>query len=156
MAHKYQEFEFSYEAINPSLENSINENVEKVNASTSCDDLLINANATNALPELAPSREKELMDQVASLKSSVEKLSRGEYIHKEILFNNARDYGKRGLGSFPEPNQGTTPSPEIKTSFIKEVGSYCQHCQVTGHHTRKCPLPSRRFPTLPKNYSSMH
>ena len=44
------------------------------------------------------------MDQVASLKSSVEKLSRGEYIHKEILFNNARDYGKRGLGSFPEPN----------------------------------------------------
>ena len=42
------------------------------------------------------------MDQVASLKSSVEKLSRGEYIHKEILFNNARDYDKRGLGSFPE------------------------------------------------------
>ena len=67
------------------------------------------------MPELAPSREKELMDQVASLKSSVEKLSRGEYTHKEILFNNPRDYGKRGLGSFPEPNQGTTPSPEIKT-----------------------------------------
>ena len=57
------------------------------------------------MPELAPSREKELMDQMASLKSSVEKLSRGEYIHKEILFNNARDYGKRGLGSFPEPNK---------------------------------------------------
>jgi hypothetical protein len=76
------------------------------------------------------------MDQVARLKSSVEKLSRGEYIHKEILFNNARDYGKRGLGSFPEPNMATTPSPEIKTSFIKKVGSYCQHCQVTGHHTR--------------------
>ena len=122
----------AYEAIDPSLKNSINENIEKVNASTSCDDLLINANATNIMPELAPSREKELMDQVAILKSSVEKLSRGEYIHKEILFNNARDYGKRGLGSFPEPNIATTPSPEIKTSFIKEVGSYCQHCQVTG------------------------
>ena len=94
------------------------------------------------------------MDQVASLKSSMEKLSRGEYIHKEILFNNARDYGKRGLSSFPEPNQGTTP-PEIKTGFIKEVGSYCQHCQVTGHHTRECTLPSRPLPTLPKNYSSM-
>ena len=64
------------------------------------------------------------MDQVASLKSSVEKLSSGEYIHKEILFNNARDYGKRGLGSLLKPNQGTTPSPEIKISFIKEVGSY--------------------------------
>ena len=156
MAYKYQELEFAYEAIDPSLENFVNETIEKVNASTSCDDLLIDANATNILPKLALSREKELMDQVASLKSSVEKLSRGEYIHKEILFNNARDYGKRGLGSFPEPNQGTTPSPEIKTSFIKEVGSYCQHCQVTGHHTRECPLLSRPFPTLPKNYSSMH
>ena len=72
----------SYEAIDPSLQNSINENVEKVNASTSCDDLLIDANATNVLPKLAPSKEKELMNQVVSLKSSVEKLSRGEYIHK--------------------------------------------------------------------------
>ena len=155
LAHKYQELEFAYEAIDPSLENSINENIEKVNASTSCDDLLNDACATNVVPELAPSREKELMDQVASLKSSVEKLSRGEYIHKEILFNNARDYGKRGLGSFPEPNIATTPSPEIKISFIKEVGSYCQHCQVTGHHTRECTLPSRPLPKLPKNYSSM-
>ena len=111
MAHKYQELEFAYEAIDPSLENSVNETIEKVNASTSCDDVLINANATNIVPKLVPSREKELMDQVASLKSSVEKLSRGEYINKEILFNNARDYGKRGLGSFPEPNIATTPSP---------------------------------------------
>ena len=106
MAHKYQELEFAYESIDPSLENFVNETIEKVNASTSYDDLLIDANATNIVHELAPSREKDLMDQVASLKSSVEKLSRGEYIHKEILFNNARDYGKRGLGSFPEPNQG--------------------------------------------------
>ena len=90
LAHKYQELEFAYEAIDPSLENFAHETIEKVNASTSCDDLLINANATNALPKLAPSREKELMDQVASLKSSVEKLSRGEYIHKEILFNQGR------------------------------------------------------------------
>jgi len=68
--------------------------VVKVNASTSCDDLLIDDNATNVLPKLVPSREKELMDQVASLKISVDKLSRGEYKHKEILFNNARDFGK--------------------------------------------------------------
>ncbi|PVH32162.1 hypothetical protein PAHAL_9G335900 [Panicum hallii] len=152
LAHKYQELEFAYEVIDPSLEKVVH---EKVNASTSCDDLLIDAYATNVVPKLASSREKELMDQVASLKSSVEKLSRGEYIHKEILFNNARDYGKRGLGSFPEPNMATTPSPEIKTSFIKEVGSYCQHCQVTGHHTRECTLPSRPLPKLPKSYSSM-
>jgi hypothetical protein len=155
LAHKYQELEFAYEAIDPSLEKFAHETFEKINASNSCDDLLINANATNIVPELAPYREKELMDQVASLKSSVEKLSRGEYIHKEILFNNARDFGKRGLGSFSEPNIATTPSPEIKISFIKEVGSYCQHCQVTGHHTRECTLPSRSLPNLPKNYSSM-
>ncbi|PVH66706.1 hypothetical protein PAHAL_1G321900 [Panicum hallii] len=152
LVHKYQELEFAYEVIDPSLEKFAH---EKVNASTSCDDLLIDAYATNVVPKLASSREKELMDQVASLKSSVEKLSRGEYIHKEILFNNARDYGKRGLGSFPEPNMATTPSPEIKTSFIKKVGSYCQQCQVTGHHTRECTLPSRPLPKLPKNYSSM-
>ena len=60
MAHKYQELEFAYEAIDPSLENFINETIEKVNASTSCDDLLINANATNIVPELAPSREKAI------------------------------------------------------------------------------------------------
>ena len=70
LAHKYQELEFAYDAIDLSLENSINENIEKVNASTSCDDLL-NANVTNIVPELAPSREKELMDQVASLKRRI-------------------------------------------------------------------------------------
>ena len=58
LAHKYQELEFAYEAIDPSLENSINKNIEKVNDSTSCDDLLNDANATNVVSELAPSREK--------------------------------------------------------------------------------------------------
>ena len=58
LAHKYQELKFAYEAIDPSLENFINETIEKVNASTSCDDLLINVNATNIVPELAPSRKR--------------------------------------------------------------------------------------------------
>ena len=53
MAHKYQEFEFAYEAIDSSLENSTNENLVKVNDSTSCDDLLISEDATNVLPKLA-------------------------------------------------------------------------------------------------------
>ena len=55
---------------------------------------------TNDLSKDFASREKELMDQVASLRSSVEKLSRGELKHKEILFTNARDYGKKGLVHF--------------------------------------------------------
>ena len=41
LAHKYQELEFVYEAIDPSLENFVNETIETVNASISCDDLLI-------------------------------------------------------------------------------------------------------------------
>ena len=57
------------------------------------------------MPKIVASREKELMDQVASLRTNVEKLTRGELKHKEILFTNARDYGKKGLGSFSEPNK---------------------------------------------------
>ena len=83
------------------------------------------------------------------------KLSRGQYLHQEMLFHHTRGFGKRGLGSFPEPNEAATPSPEIKKCFIKEVGSYCQHCEITGHHTRECPRPSRPLPTLPTNFKSM-
>jgi hypothetical protein len=73
-------------------------------------------------------REIELMEQVESLESSMKKLIRGEHKHKEMLFHHVRDYGKRGLGSFPETNKCTIPSLEIKLSFIKNIGSYCQYC----------------------------
>ena len=159
LLQKYQVLEIAYESIDPSFENSTNENVIKVIVSTSRDDLPSEAHATNALPKLVSHREKELADQVASLKSSVARLTRGESVLKEMLFNLTRDFGKRGLGSYPEMNKSTKRSPEIKTSFVKEVGSYCQHCQVTGHHTRECLLPILPFPTLPKNsttYKSNH
>jgi hypothetical protein len=93
----------------------------------------------------------ELMEQVESLESSMKKLTRGEHKHKEMLFHHARDYGKRGLGSFSETNKGTIPSSEIKPSFVKNIGSYCQYCQVTGHHTRECPLSNIPLTTIPKN-----
>jgi hypothetical protein len=96
-------------------------------------------------------REIELMEQVESLESSMKKLTRGEHKHKEIFFYHARDYEKRGPGSFSETNKGTIPSSEIKPSFVKNIGFYYQHCQVTGHHTRKCPLPNISLPTIPKN-----
>ena len=79
--------------------------MEKVNASTSCEDLFSDDLATNELPKGFASREKELMDQVASLRTSVEKLTRGEHKHNEILYKNVCDCGKKGLGSFPEPNK---------------------------------------------------
>jgi hypothetical protein len=96
-------------------------------------------------------REIELMGQVESLESSMKKLIRGE--HKKMLFHHARDYGKRGLGSFLKTNKSIIPSSEIKPSFVKNIGSYCQYCQVTGHHTRECPLPNIPLPTIPKNYT---
>jgi hypothetical protein len=77
------------------------------------------------------------MEQVESLESSMKKFTRGEHKHKEMFFYHARDYDKRGLGSFPETNKCTIPSSEIKPSFVKNIDSYCQHCQVTGHHIRE-------------------
>jgi hypothetical protein len=96
-------------------------------------------------------REKELKEQVESLKSSMKKLTRGEHKHKEILFHHAHDYGKKGLGSFPEVSKSKIHSLDVGSSFVKNVSSYCQHCQVTGHHTKECPLPNIPLPTIPKN-----
>jgi hypothetical protein len=70
-------------------------------------------------------RENELKEQVKSLKSSMKKLTRGEYKHNEILFHHARDYGKKGLGSFPEVRKSKIHSLEVGSSFVKNVGSYC-------------------------------
>jgi hypothetical protein len=96
-------------------------------------------------------REKELMEQVESLESSMKKLTRGEYKHKKILFHNVRDYSKKKLGSFLEVSKSKIHSPEVGSSFIKNVDSYCQYCQVTDHHTRECTLPNISLPTIPKN-----
>jgi hypothetical protein len=91
------------------------------------------------------------MEQVESLESSMKKLIRGEHKHKEMIFHHARDYDKKGLESFSDVSKSKIHSPEIGPNFVKNVGSYCQHCQVTGHHTRKCPLANILLPTIPKN-----
>jgi hypothetical protein len=94
-------------------------------------------------------REKELKEQVESLESSMKKLTRAE--HKEIFFYHARDYGKKELKSFLEVSKSKIHSPEVGSNFVNNVGSYCQHCQVIGHHTRECHLPNIPLPTIPKN-----
>jgi hypothetical protein len=86
----------------------------------------------------------------------VAKLTRGEHKHKEMLFHHARDFGKRELGSYPVAKKGKIKSPKIKTSFVKEVGSYCQHCKVTGHHTSECPLPTLPFPKNSSLFKDNH
>jgi hypothetical protein len=67
-------------------------------------------------------KEKELKEQVESLESSMKKLTREEYKHKEILFHHARDYDKKRLGSFPEVSQSKIHSPEVGPIFVKNVG----------------------------------
>jgi hypothetical protein len=93
----------------------------------------------------------KLMEQVKSLESSMKKLTRVEDKYKEMLFHHVRDYGKKGLGSFPKVSKNKIHSSEVGPSFVKNVGSYYQYYQVTGHHTRKCHLPNISLPTIPKN-----
>ena len=48
-------------------------------------------------------REKQLEEEFESMTKCMFNVTRGEYLHKEILFHNARHYGTNGLGSFPNP-----------------------------------------------------
>lgn len=154
LIYKHQELEYAYDAIDRSLDELVDNDVVKVNASTSCDDLLdISCDITSS-SKTNHAREKELQSEIASLKSCVARLTKGEYKHKEILMMNALYFNKKGLGCFPNPVKRVIKTPEIKNCFIKEVGSYCQHCQVTGHHTRECPIPTKPLPILPSKYKS--
>jgi hypothetical protein len=58
---------------------------------------------------------------------------------------------RKGLGSFLKVSKSKIHSPEVGSSFVKNIGSYCQHWHVIGHHTRECPLPNIPLPTIPKN-----
>jgi hypothetical protein len=158
---KYQDLELANEDIGSSGHANARE-VTKTNASTSCDDLvdepkvLLNDENIAFSSKTNHARVKALEEEVRSLRSCVKTLAKGAELHKEILYYNARDYGTRGLGSFPNPIKETPRSKELYGCFINEVGSYCQHCKVTGHHTREGPTPTRPLPTLPNNYKSMY
>ena len=49
-----------------------------------------------------------------------------------------------------------TMAQEVNKSFIKENGFYCNHCMITGHHTRECPIPNCPLPELLSNFNSMY
>ncbi|WVZ76880.1 LOW QUALITY PROTEIN: hypothetical protein U9M48_024802 [Paspalum notatum var. saurae] len=133
LTHKYQELEIAYEIIDSSLEHSTTPHVVKVNVSTSCEDLAPGPLATNDLPKCEGTKVKELETRIEGLKSGLEKLARVQHKHQEVLFYNLCDYGGRGLVSFPDPPKvDDTPSLEVKDSFIKGVGSYCNYCMFTG------------------------
>jgi chromosome segregation ATPase len=174
LRQKYNYLELAYEALEGNLEQASkieSTKIVKVDASTSCDDLLnglvyttIEKSATNPSLENASCstngkkewthleklerehksliqlyhlrqeqiveleiREMELMEQVESLESSMKKLTRGEHKHKEMLFHHARDYDKKGFGSFPEVSKSKIHSSKVGPSFVKNVVSYCQH-----------------------------
>ena len=144
------------EELNAIKENGIKENM----STTSCDDVIEVSHPTtcdHTSPTCSKTnhdREKELEKELQSMTKCIYNMTKGAHLHKEILFHNARHFGTNGLGSFPKPLENCPKSPELKAYFTKEVGSYCQYCQVTGHHTRECPIPNRPLPTLPPNYKS--
>jgi hypothetical protein len=156
---KYQELELAYEAIGSSGHENARE-VTKTNVSTSCNDLVeepkvfLNDENIASSSKTNHARVKALEEEVRSLRSCVKTLAKGEELHEEILYYNARDYGTKGRGSFPNPIKETPKSKELYGCFINEVGSYCK--KVTGHHTRECPTPTHPLPTLPNNFKSMY
>jgi hypothetical protein len=158
---KYQKLELASEDIGSSGHANARE-VTKDNSSTSCDDIieepkvLLNVENIAYCSKTNHDRVKALEEKVRSLRSCVKTLAKGEELQKDILYYNARDYGTRGLGAFPNPIKETPRSKELYGCFINEVGSYCQHCKVTGYHTRDCLTPTRPLPTLSNNYKSMY
>jgi hypothetical protein len=155
---KYQELEFAFDAIDDDLEMIKIKNI-KENASTSCENHMEASKSFthHDVPSSSKTnhdREKELEEELQSLTKCMYNVTRGEYLHKEILFNNTRHFGTKGLRSFSKLPENCPRSPELKDCFNKEVGSYCQHCQDVGHHTRECPIPTHPLPILPPNYKS--
>jgi hypothetical protein len=66
-------------------------------------------------------RVKALEEEVRSLRSCVKTLAKGEELHKEILYYNARDYGTKGLGAFPNPIKETPRSNTSRDVVINDV-----------------------------------
>ena len=99
---KYQELEFAFDATDHELEMMKTKNI-KDNASTSCENLMeaFKSLTHHDVPSSSKTnrdREKELEEELQSLTKFMYNVTRGEYLHKEILFDNARHFGTKGLG----------------------------------------------------------
>ena len=132
---KYQKLDLAFDVMDEEL-NAIKENGIKENISTSWDDVVevshpTTCDHTSTCSKTNHDREKELEKELQSMTKCMYNMTKGANLHKEILFHNARHFGTNGLGSFPKPPKNCPKSPELKACFTKEVGSYCQHCQVT-------------------------
>ena len=75
----------------------------KVNASTSCDDLVELLHPTtyhhtsSTCSKTNHDREKQLERELESMTKCMYNVTRGEYLQKKILFHNARHLGTNGL-----------------------------------------------------------
>jgi hypothetical protein len=113
---KYQELEIAFDAIDDELEIAKTKPI-KVNASTSCEDLVESPYSTTchiASPSSSKTnhdREKELEEELESMTKCVYTVTWGEYLHKEIFFHNARHFGTNGLGTIPKPPENCPKSP---------------------------------------------
>ena len=92
---KYQELEFTFDAIDDELETLKTKNI---NASTSCETHVESSKSftNHYIPSSSKTnhdRKRELEEELQSLTKCMFNVTRGEYLHKEILFHNARHYG---------------------------------------------------------------
>ena len=120
---KYQELEFAFDAIDDELQTLKTKNINE-NASTFCENHVEASKSFTHLDVPSPSktnhdREKELEEELRSLTKCMFNVTRGEYLHKKILFNNATHFGTKGLGSFPKPLENCPRSSELKDCFNK-------------------------------------
>ena len=92
---KYQELDLAFDALDEELKETQKE-VIKVNVSTSCDDLVELPHPTTChhtspfCSKTNYDREKQLEKKLESMTKCMYNVTRREYLHKEILFHNAR------------------------------------------------------------------
>ena len=91
--------EFAFDAIDDELETLKTKNI---NASTSCETHVESSKTftNHDVPSSSKTnydREKKLEEELESLTKCMFNVTRGEYLHKEILFNNTRHFGTKGL-----------------------------------------------------------
>jgi hypothetical protein len=86
---------------------------------------------------------KALEEEVGSLRSCVKTLAKGEELHKEILYYNARDYGTKGLGAFPNPIKETPKSKELSSMKLDLIVNIARSLVITQgsaqHLLAPCP-----------------
>jgi len=187
LSTSYKNLELTFDAMtNERFEAMTNDNVEalkveKVDCSTSCDDLVdppmkpsscanckgknvdidtSKVEATSEVVELRKENElamKEiqiLKQQVIDLKTGYKTLIKGRDLYDEMVSTRAINYGKQGLG-FPSSKPKQVPKPRPQGPKKR----YCTECKQEGHFAIDCktpPPPKMKNHLRPKAFNAYY